>query len=220
MEVAEKRFGKNAKPAAIILTHGHFDHVGGIVDLLERWKVPVYAHPLEMPFLTGKEAYPEPDPSVEGGMLAKLSSIYPHEPIDISEVVQELPADQSVPSLPGWKWIHTPGHTRGHVSFFRESDGTLIAGDAFVTVKQDSLYRVLVQKKEIQGPPRYLTPDWSSAKTSVEKISSLRPNLAVTGHGPAMEGEELRKGLQQLVDNFEEIAVPDKGKYIDKRQKE
>lgn len=218
-EVSEKRFGKDSRPKAIILTHGHFDHVGGIVDLIQKWKVPVYAHSLELPFLTGKEAYPEPDPTVEGGMLAKLSSIYPYKPIDISEVVQELPADNSVPFLPEWKWIHTPGHSRGHVSFFRESDSTLIAGDAFITVKQDSLYRVLVQKKEIQGPPRYLTPDWDQAKTSVEKLYSLRPDAAVTGHGPAMEGEELRKGLQQLRDNFEKIAIPAKGKYVDKENK-
>src|ERR1700712_3082748 len=90
IEAAEKRFGEKA-PDAIILTHGHFDHVGSIVDLVMRWKVPVYAHPLEFPYLTGNQAYPEPDPSVEGGLLAKIASIYPNEPVNISEVLMRLP---------------------------------------------------------------------------------------------------------------------------------
>src|SRR4051812_27542362 len=45
IEAAESRFGKGAKPSCIILTHGHFDHVGGLAHILREWKVPVYAHP-------------------------------------------------------------------------------------------------------------------------------------------------------------------------------
>ena len=216
IEAVEERFGKESKPSAIILTHGHFDHVGSIIDLVEKWNVPVYAHPLEFPFLTGEKSYPDPDPSVEGGMLAKISSIYPHEPINIQQVLKPLPEDHSVPSLPEWKWIHTPGHSPGHVSFFRETDKSLIAGDAFVTVKQDSMYKVLVQKKEVHGPPRYLTTDWKSAFYSVKELDMLNPALAITGHGTAMEGEELWNGLKNLVMNFEQFAVPDHGKYVDK----
>lgn len=66
---AKKRFG-DLPPFAIILTHGHFDHVGSIVDLIDKWGVPVYAHPAEFPYLTGAQAYPEPDTTVEGGLLA------------------------------------------------------------------------------------------------------------------------------------------------------
>ncbi len=214
IEVAEKRFGKGNSPSAILLTHGHFDHVGAIIDLVEEWNVPVYAHPLEFPYLTGKKAYPEPDPSVEGGMLAKISSVYPHEPLNIEQVLQDLPADNSVPELPEWKWIHTPGHSPGHVSFFREKDRSMIVGDAFVTVKQDSLYKVLVQKKEVHGPPRYLTTDWNDAWDSVRKLGALQPELAVTGHGSAMEGEELREGFLNLMENFESRAIPEYGKYV------
>lgn len=215
LKAVEERFGKEAKPNAILLTHGHFDHVGGIVELVKKWDVPVYAHPLEFPYLTGQKAYPEPDPSVEGGLLAKISSFYPNEPTDISEMLRELPKDLSVPGLSEWSWIHTPGHSPGHVSYFRTADRALIAGDAFITVKQDSFYRVLIQKKEFHGPPRYLTTDWEAARESVKKLKDLKPGLAVCGHGPAVEGNELTKGLEHLAKHFDEIAIPNHGKYVD-----
>ena len=214
LKEAAERFPANSRPKAILLTHGHFDHVGGIVKIIEEWKVPVYAHPLEFPFLTGLRAYPEPDTSVEGGLLAKISSIYPHQPIDIGAVLQPLPEDGSVPGLASWRWLHTPGHSPGHVSFFRETDRTLIAGDAFVTVRSDSMYKVLLQKKEVNGPPRYLTTDWISARESVEKLAALQPQFAVTGHGSAMEGDELKQGLEKLVREFDTMAVPDYGRFV------
>jgi glyoxylase-like metal-dependent hydrolase (beta-lactamase superfamily II) len=217
--VAEDRFGAGSKPAAIILTHGHFDHVGGIVHLIEQWNVPVYAHPLEFPFLTGQQNYPEPDVTVEGGMLAKISAIYPNEPVDIQPVLKPLPDDYTVPELPGWKWFHVPGHSPGQVALFRENDRTLISADAFITVKQDSMYKVLVQKKEVCGPPVYLTTDWQAAWNSVKKLYNLQPELVVPGHGSAMEGKELTKGLKTLVEDFEEVAIPDHGKFVTESDK-
>lgn len=217
VDAAEERFGKGARPKAIILTHGHFDHVGAIVHLLEAWdNPPVYAHIMEFPFLTGQLAYPKPDPMVEGGgLLAKVSFMYPHEPIDITPVLQPLPADGTVPEMPGWKWLHTPGHSPGHISLYRETDKFLIAGDAFVTVRQDSLYKVLLQKEEVNGPPRYLTTNWDAARASVKMLDELRPQYVVTGHGPYMHGEALAEGLHRLATDFDSLAKPEHGKYVD-----
>ncbi|XEC97379.1 MBL fold metallo-hydrolase [Paenibacillus tarimensis] len=214
ISVAEQRFGANSRPKAIILTHGHFDHVGAIIELINHWNVPVYAHQLELPFLTGKKSYPEPDPSVEGGMVAKLSALFPNRPINLGDHVSPLPSDGSVPQLSGFRWIHTPGHTPGHVSLFRDHDRALIAGDAFVTVKQDALYKVFTQELEINGPPRYFTPDWEKAWESVKNLEALKPAVAVTGHGAPVSGAVLSDNLRKLVNEFDRIAIPRYGNYV------
>lgn len=214
ISVTEERFGANSRPKAIILTHGHFDHVGAIIDLVKHWDVPVYAHELELPFLTGKMSYPEPDPTVEGGLVAKMSPLFPNEPINLGKHIQLLPSDGSVPYLSGFRWIHTPGHTPGHVSLFREDERSLLAGDAFVAVKQDSLYKVLTQEIEISGPPRYLTTDWQAAWESIRTLEALHATVAVTGHGMPLSGKMLANGLKNLVSEFDQIAIPDYGKYV------
>lgn len=205
--IAAERFGP-IKPRAIILTHGHFDHVGSIKDLLEHWDVPVYAHPLEIPYLNGQEDYPPADPSVGGGLLAAVSPLYPHKGIDIRQYVQELPNDGTIAELPEWQWLHTPGHTKGHISLFRERDRTIIAGDAFITVKQESAWAVLTQEKEVHGPPAYFTFDWQHAWDSVRTIAELNPQAAITGHGYPMFGNELQTGLNRLAEQFEQLAIP------------
>jgi glyoxylase-like metal-dependent hydrolase (beta-lactamase superfamily II) len=217
MDAARECFGEGARPEAILLTHGHFDHVGALPSLLDAWDVPVYAHSLEMPFLTGKSDYPPPDPTVGKGAMALMSFMYPDKGIDLGARVKPLPEDGSVLHMPGWRWIHTPGHTPGHVSLFRVEDSCLIAGDAFVTTKQESLYAVLTQKQEVHGPPAYFTPDWASARRSVERLAALRPSIAATGHGVPMHGQDLISGLERLVAEFEHVAVPDHGRYVENR---
>ncbi len=214
IEEAENRFGPNARPNAIILTHGHFDHVGAIIELINHWNVPVYAHEMEIPYLTGQKKYPEADPLVEGGLVARISPYFPNEPIQLGSHINALPSDRTIPTLEGWKWIHTPGHSPGHVSFFREEDRALIAGDAFITVRQDSLFKVIVQDKEVTGPPRYFTTDWELARESVHKLAFLNPTVAVTGHGMPVKDTELKQQLEKLAKNFDEIAKPRYGKYL------
>lgn len=212
---AAERFGEGSRPACIVMTHGHFDHVGSVRELAGLWDVPVYAHPLELPYLTGRSAYPPPDPTVGGGAMSALSWMYPKGPIDLGGRARPLPEDHTVPGMPGWRWIHTPGHTAGHVSLFRDSDRALISGDAFVTTKQESLISSLTQRKEMHGPPAYFTPDWAAARRSVERLAALEPEVAATGHGVPMRGGELRRELHRLARDFDRLAVPDHGRYVD-----
>ena len=214
---AAARFGEGAPPAAIVMTHGHFDHVGALATLAERWDVPIFAHERELPYLDGRESYPPPDPAVGGGAMSLLSRFYPRGPVDVGRWLRPLPGDGSVPGLAGWRWIHTPGHTTGHVSLWREADRTLVAGDAFITTHQESAYAVAVQRPELHGPPMYFTPDWDSARESVRTLAALEPELVVTGHGRALHGHEMRDALHTLARDFDRVAVPGQGRYVDGR---
>ena len=207
-------FGKGSKPRAVIMTHAHFDHRGSLIELADEWGVPVYCHHMERPYLTNQASYPPPDPSVGGGAMALLSFVYPKGPINAKQYLRELPADGNIEELEDWRWVHTPGHTPGHISLFREKDGVLIAGDAFVTTMQESLLAVATQKKFVCGPPKYFTPDWGAAARSVKELAALEPNVIATGHGQAMYGDEARKELHKLSREFWKWGIPAAGRYV------
>lgn len=210
---ANEHFGK--PPVALVLTHGHFDHVGAAKTLAEDWNIPVYAHPLEFPYLTGQESYPPPDPGVGGGMMALLSPLYPRSPIDLAPRLRALSPEGSnspaaLPGMPGWTVLNTPGHTPGHVSFFREPDRTLIVGDAFCSTKPESFFEAaLVQEPELHGPPAYFTSEWTAARHSVESLAALNPITVALGHGKPLSGSNVAGELQQLASRFVQAAVPE-----------
>lgn len=208
---AERQFA--VPPRAILLTHGHVDHVGGLDELLKEWKVSAFAHTLEFPYLQGRDKYPPPDTSVGGGIMPLLSPLFSRGPFDFGDRVVPLPSDGSVPFLKEWKWIHTPGHTYGHVSFFRASDRSLIVGDAFCTTNQESFLSIATQKAQLHGPPAYYTSNWDKAKTSVEHLAALVPNTVAAGHGAPMRGPEVATALKTLAEQFDQVARPHTGRH-------
>jgi len=211
---AARRFG-GRPPAAILLTHAHFDHVGGLQTLVDHWDVPVFIHPEERPHLDGAASYLPAAPEVGGGMMATLSPLFPRGPVGLHARIFELPADGQIPVLPDWRWLHTPGHTSGHVSFWKESSRLLVAGDAFTTTQQESAMDAVTLRPELHGPPAYFTTDWHAAKTSVGRLAALQPDIVVTGHGQAGAGRRFREALHELASQFERTALPKTSRYLD-----
>lgn len=207
-------FGPDAKPEAIILTHAHFDHVGSLRRLAVEWNVPVLAHTLEIPYLTSLSKYPPPDPTIGGGMMVYMSWAYPRGSVNVGNRVVPLAQDGSISAMPGWRWIHTPGHTPGHVSLYREEDGCLIAGDAFATTDQRKASAVATQRREMHGPPPYFTTDWKASAASVKELSMLKPNILATGHGKTFYATRGRQALEKLARQFNALAVPKHGRYV------
>lgn len=194
------RFGE-VPPRAIVLTHGHFDHVGALRDLAWSWDVPIYAHREEMPFLEGRCSYPAPTRGARG-LMAGLAPLYPRKTIDFGDRLEMLPDDGIVPPMPGWRWIATPGHTPGHVSLWREADRTLVAGDAVVTTRQERLWWVATQRPALEGPPTYFTPEATTAARSIARLAELAPQTLVSGHGPPLQGPIVAAALERLAERM------------------
>lgn len=143
----------------IVLTHGHPDHTGALKRILKSNPVPVYAHPIEIPYLEGEHPYPrrkKTTPSVQEGDA------------------QALTHDESghLQTIGGLTPYHTPGHSPGHVVYYHEEDEVLLAGDLF-TSKNGRLHR----------PMPMFTADMRETVRSSSVVRRLRPNRLEVSHG-------------------------------------
>jgi glyoxylase-like metal-dependent hydrolase (beta-lactamase superfamily II) len=116
--------------------------------------------------------------------------------------------------MPGWRWVHTPGHTAGHVSLFRDADRALIVGDALSTTRQESFLAVATQRPELHGPPAYFTTDWDAARGSIQRLAALQPAFIAPGHGQPRAGDDALGALAELSARFDEVARPERGRYV------
>jgi glyoxylase-like metal-dependent hydrolase (beta-lactamase superfamily II) len=83
----------------------------------------------------------------------------------------------------GFTVLDTPGHSRGHVSYWRESDRVLICGDVFFNMN------ILTTVPGLRQPPGPFTLDIAQNQDSERKVAALEPNVVGFGHGPVLEDD-------------------------------
>ena len=214
-KTAESLFGANTWPASILLTHDHPDHAGSALELARMWGCPVYVHPDELPLaaigdLSTIEKYANP---LDRWIILPLLHLMPRRRVEsmlskasLKEVAQAFDPKATVPGLPDWGCIHTPGHTPGHVAFFRTSDRVLITGDALLTVDLNSFWGFLLwalrqNRQRVSGPPWYSTWNRQAAKESVAALARLEPRVLAPGHGVPMKGKGTTQELHAFVNH-------------------
>lgn len=177
---------KHTKINTHVLTHAHADHQGSSSVICEELHIPLWTSEIEKANAeSGKVIYEYPDAT---HFIARFQQqFWAGKGYPVSKTLKE--GDH----VGSFTVIDTPGHSRGHVSFFREEDRVLIAGDALVNMN------LLTTRVGLNLPPGLFTTDLEQAKTSLHKIHALNPKIICFGHGPVLYNSgQLEKLIKKL----------------------
>jgi glyoxylase-like metal-dependent hydrolase (beta-lactamase superfamily II) len=174
------------KLTAHALTHAHADHQGASAEVCKRLGIPYWvpegdADAAEDPKLLLQRMPKHPMPRLMFRLFAG-----PGHPVD-----RKL---QDGDTVGGFHVIDAPGHSPGHVVYWREADRVLILGDVLNSMHPFFMYRGL------RLPPGYFTPDPGRNRESARRLADLgEPSIVLFGHGPPeRDGKKFRAFCQSL----------------------
>jgi glyoxylase-like metal-dependent hydrolase (beta-lactamase superfamily II) len=160
------------KLSAHALTHVHPDHQGSSHAVCERYSVPLWCGQDDVPAM-----------EVPGSVTNRTAPTWLRRVQERFWVGPPHPVARALregDEVAGFTVIDTPGHSRGHVAFWRESDRVLILGDVLNNMN------LLTAVPGLREPPKMFTPDAARNRESIRKLAELRPALALFGHGPPL----------------------------------
>ena len=154
------------------LTHAHPDHQGASHEVCAALGIPYWVpdgdvEPAENPELIGER---QPDHFL-AQFFARVFTGPAHK---VDRVLVE--GDE----VAGFRVIAAPGHSAGHVVYWRESDRVLIIGDVLNNMD------VVTGIPGLRLPKDFLTPDPDQNRRSAKKLAALEPRLVLFGHGGAL----------------------------------
>jgi glyoxylase-like metal-dependent hydrolase (beta-lactamase superfamily II) len=172
----------NTPLSQVALTHCHPDHQGAVKRICETRGIPLACHEVDVASMEGRVPMQPRNVATQFVGLVFAGPAYP---------VQRVLHDGD--EIAGFRVIHTPGHTAGHVIYFRESDRVAIAGDVLNGIN------LFTGKVGLHEPPAIFTLDREENRRSIRKLAQLRPSLVCFGHGPALyDMEQLDRFVAQL----------------------
>lgn len=165
------------------LTHAHPDHYGSSHAVCEALGIPLWCGAADAHVVQG--ATPPSGEGRLGQLMARLPLPDPHA---VERRLQE--GDE----VAGFTVLATPGHSPGHVCYWRESDRTLICGDVLFNRRGP-----LLSQAGLREPFAALTPDPSLNRASARRLAELRPALILFGHGPPLrDTQEFMRFVESL----------------------
>jgi glyoxylase-like metal-dependent hydrolase (beta-lactamase superfamily II) len=171
-----------ADVAAVVLTHGHSDHIGFAEQVRTELGIPVYVHRDDEELTTTGKAMGKREASLvpylrrphAWKLMGHLGTA--GKPKPVQQVTTFADGDElDVPGRP--RVIHTPGHTSGHVALWLESQRVLVAGDLLCTLNP------LTGARGPQLMPRGLNLSSATMLDSLTRIEKLDAGVVVVGHG-------------------------------------
>jgi glyoxylase-like metal-dependent hydrolase (beta-lactamase superfamily II) len=158
--------------SAHALTHAHPDHQGASHAICERLGIPLWCGQGDVPAMETPGAIS--NSQAPGWLNWFQQRFWTGPPHPVARALVE--GDE----VAGFTVLESPGHSRGQVAYWRESDRVLILGDVLNGMN------LLTGKRGLQEPPDIFTPDPPRNRASARRLAALRPNLVCFGHGPPL----------------------------------
>jgi hydroxyacylglutathione hydrolase len=167
------------------LTHAHPDHQGSSHEVCTKLEIPYWVPERDVPAAENPDLIRELQPDHIVANFFTRTMIGPAHPVD--RALHE--GDE----VAGFQVIDVPGHSAGHIAFWRASDGVLILGDVLNNMD------VLTAIPGLREPKTFLTPDPEENRRSAKLLGPLEPKLALFGHGAALrDGPKFRQFVDAL----------------------
>lgn len=176
---------KDRSLSLLTLTHVHPDHQGLAREICRDRDIPLACHADDVDAMEGR--VPVSSEQITNPLLTKIQASWEGPPHKVSRVLEdgEKVGDFTV--------VHTPGHARGHVVYFRESDGVAICGDVIRNMNYAT------GRPGLDEPPEMFTYDPVENRRSIRKLAELKPAVLLPGHGPALtDMDEFQSWVSKL----------------------